>query len=1026
MKRKVIWAIGGLICLPLLLCLFIPEKLLAGTMRVRQVIISGKVTDQENKPVSGVSVKLKGAAAGTLTNEQGNYTLSLPKASGILVFSYVGYETREIQVSGQEVINVQLTAGNKSLEEIVVVGYGTRKKRDVTGSIASVSSQQINQVVANNPVQALQGRVAGVNISQDSWRPGGGSTIRIRGTRSIRASNTPLYVVDGNPISRGDVTINDINPSDIESMEILKDASATAIYGSRGANGVILITTRRGKAGKTTVDFNSYEGYQNPLRTVDIWDGAEYADYVRDSYRYTTGSNKYNSPVPNMDEDKANPQFALSPYVLESVLMGYDANGNYDPSKVRSFDWMDAVMQTGRIQSHQVGINGGSEKTKASVSAGYFRNKGIVKNMDYNRVNLRINLDHQVASWLKLGTSSLISRTKENIGSNLYSLARSMSPLASPYGADGDMLLRPANDPLMLNPLLDIEGIVSDSWKTRVLTNINMEATLARGLKFRSNFGYDYRTARDGRFEKAMSTPRDGGQDFASYGGNIMNDVLLENMLFYEKSFGNDHKINVTLLESTQDYRFETNSASAKNLPYQAQEFYNLGSANDILGISTRLEKTRMLSFMARVDYDFKNKYLLTLTGRRDASSVLAEGNKSNFFPSAAFAWRISSEKFAKESKFIDDLKLRLSYGRVGNSSVAPYQTQGNLGLVRYVWDESAIIGYAPNLMPNPDLSWEVSATADIGLDFSFFNGRLSGTVEGYQTNTSDLIMPRKLPITSGFPEVLSNVGSTRNRGIEVTLSTENIRTDKLNWKTAFTFARNKEEITELISGKVDDIGNGWFIGQPPTNVFYDQKVIGIWQNTPEDLAEMAKFNANGHNFQPGFIKLADLNSDYRITTDDRYILGSRTPKFTAGLSSDLTFKQFDFSVQLYMSQGAMGIFDKGLQLNGRQNMVDVDYWTPDNPSNTIPKVNAGWLGPDYTGESYYEEVSYFRVKYITLGYSIPSTVAGKLKLRRLRLYASAQNPYLYSKFTGLDPEGAQGFDAPSVKTFMLGLNATF
>lgn len=1030
MKKELLWTITRIVFLQLSLNLFLPGNIFALEEKAKEFIvaltITGKVTDKNGTPLPGVSIKLKGTSIVTSTNSEGVYSIKTPENNGTLVFSYIGFEIKEASINGQSTINVQLSEEDKSLSEVVVIGYGTQKKRDLTGSVASVSSKQINQVVANNPVQALQGRVAGVNISQDSWQPGAGSTVRIRGTRSIKASNTPLYVVDGNPMSRGDVSINDINPSDIESMEILKDASATAIYGSRGANGVILITTKRGKAGKTSVNYNSYEGYQKPLRTIDVWNGAEYADYVRDSYRYTTGTNKYISPVPNIDEDKANPQFSLHPYVLESVLMGYDENGNYDPSKVRSFDWMDAVMQTGRIQSHQLMVNGGSDKTKAAVSAGYFRNKGIVKNMDYSRYNLRVNLDHDIYSWLKLSTSSLISRTNENIGSNLYSLARSVSPLASPYDENGIMVLRPANDPLMLNPLLDIEGIVSDSRKNRLLTNINLEAKIIDGFRFRTNFGYDYRAARDGRFEKSMSTPRDGGQDWASYGGNVMNDILLENMLFYDKTFNKDHNLSVTLLQSTQEYRFETNNATVKDLPYQAQEFYNLGSANDILGVSTRLEKTQMLSFMARVNYNFKGKYLFTFTGRQDASSVLAEGNKSKFFPSAAFAWRISDESFIKSGSIINDLKLRLSYGKVGNSSVLPYQTQGNLGLVRYAWDETAIIGYAPNLMPNSGLAWEVSTTADAGIDFGFLNNRISGTIEAYRTNTTDLIMPRKLPITSGFPEVLSNVGSTRNTGIELNLSTVNLETKNFNWTTTLTFSRNKEEITELIGGKVDDIGNGWFIGETPNNTLFDQKVIGIWQNTPEDLAEMAKFNANGHNFQPGFVRLADKNNDYKITTDDRYILGSRTPKWTAGLASDLSFKQFDFSFQVYTSQGAISLFDKGLQLNGRQNMVDVDYWTPNNPSNTIPKVNAGWLGPDYAFESYYEETTYVRLKYVTLGYTIKDALKNKLRLSRFRVYVSAQNPYLSSKFTGLDPEGAQGFETPSVKTFMLGVNAAF
>jgi hypothetical protein len=349
------------------------------------------------------------------------------------------------------------------------------------------------------------------------------------------------------------------------------------------------------------------------------------------------------------------------------------------------------------------------------------------------------------------------------------------------------------------------------------------------------------------------------------------------------------------------------------------------------------------------------------------------------------------------------------------------------LSLVRYAWDESVMIGYGPGTMPNPYLSWETTAQTDIGLDFSFFNSRITGTFEAYQSNTSGLLMPRKLPVVSGFPEVLTNVGKTRNRGIELSLSSINLETrGGLRWSTGIVFSKNKEEIVELVNGKQDDIGNGWFIGQPASNVFYDQKVIGVWQNTPEDLAEIAKFNANGHNFKPGYIRLADKNGDYKITTDDRYILGSRRPKWTGSLTNDISFRQFDLSFQFYISQGAMGIFDKGLALNGRMNMMDIDYWTPQRPSNKYPMANAGWLGPDYIYESSYEDASYIRLRYVTLGYTLPQALKAKARLSNFRIYLSAQNPYLHSKFDGLDPEGAQGFDAPSTKTFILGINASF
>ncbi len=996
------------------------------TLEIQAIQVTGTVRSlADDAPLPGVNVIVKGTNIGTVTDSDGKYSISVPDENDTLVFSSIGYTREELPVSGRSAIDVVLSEDIRSLSEVVVVGYGTQEKRDLTGAVSSVDAKAISEVVANNAVQAIQGRVSGVNISQDSWRPGAGATVRIRGTRSITASNDPLYVIDGNPIARGNITINDINPSDIESIEVLKDASATAIYGSRGANGVILITTKRGKSGKTTVSYDAYEGFQEPLRTVDVWNGGEYAEYVRDSYR-NNDSPTYNSPVPSMEEDKALGQFAQDPYVLASVLMGYDENGNYDPARVRSFDWMDAVMQTGRIQNHQLSVSGGSEKTKVLLSGGYFANKGLVKNMDYKRYNIRVNLDHQLTERIKLSTSSVISRAHEDIGSNLYALARQVNPLASPYDANGDMVLNPGNDPLTLNPLLDIDGIINDSRKDRILTNFNVEAEIIEGLRYRANFGYDYRTARDGSFQTSRSTARSGRTPWASYGGNASTDIILENLLFYDKTFSDQHKLGVTLLQSVQTNKFEEYATTVEGLPYESQKFYNVGSASEILGVNSNLTEWQMLSWMARINYNLFDKYLFTITGRRDGSSVLAEGRKYAFFPSAAFAWRVADESFLQGASFLSDLKLRMSYGKTGNSAINPYQTQGNLAITRYVWDESVIIGYAPGDMPNPLLSWETTAQADLGLDFGFFKNRIAGTIDLYRSNTEGLLMPRRLPIVSGFAEVLTNVGKTRNTGLEINVSTVNFDTNHgFRWNTNFVFSRNKEEIVELSDGKVDDIGNEWFIGYP-VDVFFDQHVIGIWQDTEADRAAMEQLNANGHNFEPGLVRLADYNQDGKITTDDRIILGSPRPQWTAGFTNNFYFKPFDLAFQWYASYGAMGIFDKNLALNGRYNMVDIDYWTPENPSNRYPKPSAGWLAPDYIFESYYQDVSFLRLKFVTLGYTIPEAVRNKLSMSRLRVYVSAQNPYLYTQFDGLDPEGAQGFDAPSPRTFMVGINASF
>lgn len=991
---------------------------------LEQRTVTGQVTDEQNQPLPGVSIVEKGTTNSVATNEKGNFKITVADDKSVLIIRYVGYKTQEVSVSGHFVVNVQLAAEESSLNEVVVVGYGTQRKKDVTGAISSVNAKDIKNIAATNAVQAIQGKVSGVVITQNSWNPGAEATVRVRGTRSFNASNDPLYVIDGIPIVRG---LNEINPTDIESMEVLKDASATAIYGSRGANGVIIITTKRGKSGKTSINVDSYAGIQKPLRSLDIMDGAEYADFVREAYR-NRSSNPYQGVVPSQEEDKKVNIFAQSPYILQSVLAGYAADGTYNPANVRSFNWMDAVMGDGAIQNHQISVNGGSEKTKISLSGGYFSNKGLLKGSDYNRYSIRVNVDHQISNRFKIGGSNMISSILENTGSGsaLYDRARNQNPLASPYNEDGSLLLNPGNDALAVNPLLDINGgVIEEHRRNRIISSLYLEANILDGLKFRSNFGYDYRTARDGIFQAKLSTPRNGSSSAAQYGGNRATGFTLENLLYYDKTF-DKHTIGVTLLQSIQTDRFETSNASVDNIPYNSQQFYNVGSASNILGVASGFTQYKILSFMGRFNYSYLGKYLLTASIRSDGSSVLAPGNKYAYFPSAALAWRISEEKFLKGLSFIDNLKLRLGYGRTGNSSINPYQTLGSLNITRYPFDESVVLGFSPGSIPNAQLHWESTAQFNLGLEFGLFNSRISGALELYDQKTNDLLMSRQLPIVSGFQSTLQNIGGTRNSGIELSLSTLNFKRENgFNWRTDINFSANREKIVQLYDNQTSDIGNKWFVGEP-IGVFYDYRFDGIWQNTPESLTEMAKYNANGHNYKPGLIKLADQNGDYKINAADRVILGSPRPKWMGSITNEFSYKDFDFSFQVYSNWGQKVYFDKVLRLEGRWNSVKVDYWTPQNPSNSYPMPSANWETPPDITSTYYQDASFIRVKYITLGYALPKSVVSKLKAANLRVYMSAQNPFLYTKFDGLDPEGGVGYSAPSPKTFMAGINVGF
>lgn len=989
----------------------------------QEVKITGTVKGEDGLPLPGVSVILKGTTTGVITNAQGAYSISNVPPNAILSFSFVGMKTQEIEVAGKSTLNVTLLEETVGIEEVVAIGYGSLRKKDVTGAISSVNSDQLRENVTTNLVQAMQGKVSGVMISQNGWRPGSETTIRIRGNRSLSATNDPLYVIDGIPIERG---LNEINPSDIETMEILKDASATAIYGSRGANGVVLITTKRGKQGKTVITYDGYYGIQKPVKLLDIMNGAEFAEFVREAYRNRKNATaRYNSPVPSMEEDRKNVIFGQDSYVLESVLMGYDEDGNYNPENVRSFDWIDEVLRTGIIQNHQVSLTGGNEQTKLMLSAGYLENKGLQEGNDYLRYNFRVNVDHKINSFVNIGTSTLFSYAYEQVGINLYDNARNMNPLARAWDDQGNIIRNPGNDGLAVNPVANIEGNLNDYKRNRIITNGFLEVKLFKGLNYRFNAGLDYRTARDGRFYSQLA--RNGALPEAQYGGNWLKNYTINNILYYDGKIGNDHSLKVTLLQETQSFRQESDNSIARGIPADYQQWYALGAASELVNIQSELREWQMLSYMGRINYNYKNRYLLTATGRIDGSSVLAKGHKYQFFPSLSLAWRLSDENFMQGADRIDDLKVRLGYGKTGNSSVSPYQTQGGLSLLRYTWDENVLISFAPGSIPNPNLTWETTDQFNVGFDYTLYKGRLSGAFELYRQNTHDLLMSKQLPVASGFDQILQNIGKTRNTGLEFSLSSVNIDGGKesFSWKTDLIFSTNKEEIVELYGGTKDDIGNKWFIGKP-LNVFYDYEFGGIWQNTAEDLAEMTKFNENGSTYEPGLVKVVDQNGDYRINAEDRKILGQERPKWFGGITNYFTYKNVDLSFQWYASFGNMAYSDLVLRMEGRWNSVQVDYWTPDNPSMSYPKPSADWETPPNINLTYYQDASFVRLKFVTLGYTFSKELLSKLQISSMRMYASAQNPLLFTNFKGLDPEGASGYTNPSTMTFMMGLNISF
>ncbi|MEJ7692039.1 TonB-dependent receptor [Daejeonella sp.] len=1026
------------ICFILLVSLFSKEALALnsnedayGSTRVTRIAyaarvnwpITGKVISN-GEPLPGVSVRLKGTNIGATTGADGNYTINVPENGGTLVFSFLGFISQEKTFSRASTIDVSLIEDSQSLDEVLVVGYGTQTKSQVTGAISSVSAKEISELPITNAQQALQGRAAGVEVLSSGNRPGDGVNVRIRGRRSFNAGNDPLYVVDGIPLSGG---INDINPQDIQSMEILKDASSTAIYGSRGANGVVIITTKKGAPGKTNIDFDSYYGISKPINLYDVMNGEQFAEYKRESRR---AIGKYNDADP-VAADKA----LFEAIEQESLALG------------RSTDYQSYLTQTGGTQNYQLGISGGSEKTRFVVSFNHFKDKGVQIGQDFNRDNIRVNLDQEISPKLKFGVSLLTSLNQQNIGSNPWGVTLRENPLGIPFDKDGKLLFRNTSDGAQTNPLLEVQknALIDQNRRTRVFASLYAEYKIVDGLTYRLNFGPDYSVRRFGQFQAALTNARGNGTAFARNDYNQQFSYTVENILNYSKKFNKIHDLNFTGLFSVQKQRNEFSSIRASGLPYEYQLFYKLSSAPTIEGVDSDLNESGLLSYMGRINYGLKDKYLLTLTTRIDGSSkfsgetsLFGDTKKYGFFPSAALAWRISEEPFMKGITAIENLKLRVSYGLTGNEGISPYGTQGSLSRTTYVFGPTSAFGYRPNSLVNPDLRWETTATTNIGLDYGLLNNRISGSLELYEQDTFDLLMPRNLPFTSGYGSVLQNVGKSRNRGIEFTVSTVNI--DKggdngFQWTTDFNVNSNKEEIVEIYSGKNDDVGSLYFIGKPLT-VYYDFEKTGIWQT--EEAAEASKYTQ-----KPGEIKVRDQNNDGVINALDRVILGSDIPKWSGGFTNRFSFKGVDLSIFVFTRQGSMirsSLYTSGVNaLAGRYNNLNVDYWTPKNPTNAFPRPNQNQENPLYSNTISYFDGSFTKIRNINLGYNIPSTVTTRLKMSSLRLYASAQNPFIFSKYgDNLDPEQARGrsnnreqtnevgVGVPSTRQFIFGLNAKF
>lgn len=978
-------------------------------LRLAEITVQGKVTGENNDPLPGVTVQLKGSTTGTSTGVDGSYSLSVPEGNATLVFSYVGYTTQEVAINNRTTISVSLRPDAKALEEVVVVGYGTQKRGDVTVAVASVGGEAIAERGTVSPIQAVQGQVAGVDISAGSGRAGTNYNIQIRGQNSL-AGGSPLYVVDGVIVP----DINFLNPQDISKMDVLKDAASTAIYGSRGSNGVVIVTTKQGITvkGGATISYDGYTGIRQNVRMPDFMEGDEWWELRQNSYivpELIAGNKPTSIGTAGSDNPEVARRIAEKDYT----------------------NWRDQVLQTGLQNNHWLTVSGTSNNMQYVLGAGYQNEKGNLINEYFNRYNFKASVDHKLNEKWAAGAGFNFAISEIERGSDLaVTNAFRMPPLFKPYDEAGNLVFRPGQIPVpgttnvtsmtsSVNPILDNENTDNNTRRSFGVGNLYLQYSPVSWIDIRSTFSPRITFERNGRFWGTQTENRGGLQPAAELRNQEAFSYIMDNLVTVNKVF-QDHSFTFTGLHSIQQERYESNFSRVANLPFNSS-FYNLGTASVRERTESDFSKISLISYMGRINYAFRDRYLVTLATRWDGSSKLSPGNKWSSFPSAAVAWRLSEESFMQGLPFLSELKLRLSAGVAGNNNnINAYGTQMNLSSPTfYDFGGTLALGYTPNRLPNPGLTWERTREYDLGLDYGFLQGRISGSIDVYDKLSQGVIMDRDVAMENGWVSIKDNVGSVSNKGIELSLRTVNITSDNFEWTTSFNFARNKNAIVELLDRKVDLPGNAWFIGQP-INVNYTYIFDGIWQESERDAALLYKQI-------PGQAKVKDVDNNKVLNNADRAIIGQRDPKWTGGFSTQVTFHGFDFSASLFARQGQQvyspfhaeftNLSDRG------RSKINMDYYmpanniTPTRVSNTYPM--PGRPGDYWALVGYYKDASFVKVQNISLGYNLPKSLLERVKIKNVRLYTNVLNPFVFTKYTGFDPESASGIDVSSPGSVM-------
>jgi len=985
----------------------------------QNITVTGTVVDATKSTLPGVNIMVQGTKTGTITDLDGKYSIQAP-SDAKLVFSFVGCKAQVVSVEGKTKIDVVLEQDDRAIDEVVVIGYGVAKKSDMTGAVSSVNSKTLREIPVTNAAQSMQGRVAGVQIDQTSTRPGDATQIRVRGTRSLSASNDPLIIVDGIPFMG---SFNDINPGDIKAISILKDASATAIYGSRGSNGVIIITTNRGEGGKTTFKYSGYTGFGTVAKEYPVFNASEFIAM------------------------KAQPGAAAFPLLTQETAgqaAGVDT------------DWQKLMYQTAKIQSHDISISGGNEKFSGTTGIGYYDETAVLPGQGFTRFTGRVVLDAALKDWFKVGVSSqnTFSIRKGESANNMFNMLAN-SPLVAPYDASGNIVLQPHNPREdSYSPLLDKNSDLWTQKRNRIstLNSTYAEIKFLPELKYRVNVGLNYSHDDYGEFYSSQSSFKSGGLSSAATSASTTYNYAIENLLYYDKTFGK-HTLGVTLMQSAEDQFSTYNSVSGQNMTADYMQYYNLGMAKDGVAVNANAQsyyEKALLSYMGRINYSFDSRYMLTATFRSDGASVLSAGHKWHTYPALALAWNVKNESFLKNVLVLSSLKARFGYGQTSNQSVNPYQTLGGMSQNKYNFGTNYVYGYYVSSVSNPQVGWEYTTAYNAGLDWGIFNDRISGSVELYSQKTSDVLVNTNLLPTTGVTGTrLVNVGEIENKGIEFSLHSENFmgrKAEDFSWTTDFNLGINRNKILSLNSGQSQDIGNGWFVGQP-IDVIYDYTKLGIWQTS--EAADATKYGA-----VPGDIKIKDLNGDGKIdATNDRSVIKKFEPNFVFGFTNHFAYQNFDLNVVTYGQVGGtlVSTIYQGQsylnRLDGRRNNLNVNYWTATNPTNDYPRINSGTQAT-YNSTLGYFDASYWKIKTISLGYNIPEKIVKRWNITGVRVYASCNNvatlfsPYM--KAGGIDPQptnyfsqenggGIQqsrqlvvGLNTPPTRQFLFGVDFKF